>query len=255
MLHCDGWGRNLSDARPWLTVLIPAYNEEACLADSVGQVLARLDSLGVAGEVLIVDDASRDRTAAIADALAAAHPAVVRVCHHPVNQGIGGGFVSGVAGAWGEWMILIPADLALDLAELSKYLDAARTADVVVGVRAGRGDYTHYRMLVSRLNIRAIQLLFGMPLRQFNYISLYRVDLLRRIEIEYWQSAFFFAEVLIKLRDLGARLVEVDIGYVPRASGHATGAATSFILRTAADMLRYRLRWAQRRGRPPARKK
>jgi glycosyltransferase involved in cell wall biosynthesis len=168
-----------------------------------------------------------------------------------VNRGIGGGFRTGVAEAGGEHMILIPADLALDLAELEKYLHAAQEADVVVGVCEVRGDYTPYRLLVSWLNIRAIQLLFHMPLRQFNYVSLYRLDWLRCIEIEYWQSAFFFAEVLIKLRDLGARLVEVDVGYAPRAGGRATGARPGFILRTAGDMLHCwgrRYRRANNRG-------
>jgi glycosyltransferase involved in cell wall biosynthesis len=169
----------------------------------------------------------------------------VRVCHHPVNQGIGGGFLTGVHEARGQWMILIPADLALDLDELDKYLAAAASADVVVGVRSGRGDYTGYRLLVSRTNVQAIRWLFHLPLRQFNYISMYRLDWLRRIQIEYWHSAFFYAEILVKLRDLGARLVEVDIGYVPRAGGRATGARTRYILHTATDMLRFWAHWVR----------
>jgi len=227
---------------PYLTVLMPAYNEESCLARSVDLVRAKLAEMAIAFEVLVVNDASRDRTAAIADGLAASHPDV-RACHHPVNQGIGGGFLTGVSEARGQWMILIPADLAMDLNELSRYLDAAASADVVVGVRGGRGDYTRYRLLVSLANVRAIQLLFGLPLRQFNYISMYRLDLLRRVEIHYWRSAFFYAEVLVKLRDLGARLVEVDIPYIARSGGQATGANGRYIAHTAMDMLHFWVTW------------
>ena len=222
---------------------MPAYNEETCLALSVEQVLARLEALDIPAEILIVDDASRDRTPAIARSLAARH-AGVRVYHHAANRGIGGGFLTGVREACGEWMMLIPADLALDLDELHKYVDAAPAADVVVGVRGGRGDYTPYRMLVSRLNVKAIQLLFGMRLRQYNYISMYRLDWLRRIEIRYWHTAFFYAEILIKLQALGARLVEVDVAYVPRVGGRATGARLAYIVRTARDMLQF---WLRRR--------
>lgn len=218
-----------------LTVLVPAFNEEAGLESSVTLLRTQLAQLGISFEILIVNDASRDRTGEIADELARCFPEV-RVVHHPTNRGIGGGFLTGVAEARGEWLILIPADLAMDLAELSKYLRAAEDADVVVGIRSDRSDYSGWRLLVSWLNIRLIQLLFAMPQRQFNYISMYRLSVLRQMRIEYWRSAFFHAETLIKARDLGYRLVEVEVHYVPRASGRATGAKPGLILRTLRDM-------------------
>jgi glycosyltransferase involved in cell wall biosynthesis len=232
-------------AGPQLTVLMPAYNEAAGLAVGVTEVQAKLDALGVDHEVLVVDDGSRDGTGAIADGLAAADPRV-RVVHHPVNLGIGGGFRSGVAAAQGRWLILIPADLAMDLDELPKYLAAAAAgADIAVGVRSDRRDYSPFRRVVSWANIAAIRGLFGMHLRQYNYISLYRVSVLRRMEIRYWRSAFFFAEVLIKARDLGCRLVEVEVRYNPRTTGRATGAQLRLIARTGRDILAY---WWERRA-------
>ena len=230
---------------PQLSVVMPAYNEEAGLARNVVLLAARLAQLGVIFEILIVDDASMDRTGAIADGLAAADRRV-RAFHHPANRGIGGGFVSGVAAATGEWLILIPADLALDLAELGKYLEAARDADVIVGVRSDRSDYSGYRLLVSWLNIRLIQILFGMRERQFNYISMYRLAVLRRMRIEYWRSAFFHAETIIKAKALGYRLAEVEISYVPRTSGQPTGARPKLLIRTVRDMLRFWIRWELR---------
>lgn len=231
--------------RPFLTVLMPAYNEEAGLSHAAHAVLDELEGMGVDTEVLIVNDCSTDRTGEIADTLAAAHDSV-RVVHHPVNRGIGGGFVTGVVHAQGEWLILIPADLALDLSELQKYLDAAPDADVVVGVRSDRRDYTFFRLLVSWLNIRLIQMLFGMEQRQFQYISMYRMTLLREMDIEYWRSAFFLAEIMIKACTLGRRLVEVEVQYVPRETGQATGANLALIARTGKDMLRFWFRWVLR---------
>lgn len=230
--------------RPFLTVLMPAYNEEAGLAHNVGLLLGRLDEVDVNVELLIVDDGSRDRTGEIADELAARYDQV-RAVHHPVNRGIGAGFVTGVAQARGEWLILIPADLALDLNELPRYLEAAPAADIVVGIRSDRSDYTPFRLLVSWINIHLIQVLFGMKQRQFNYISMYRLEVLREIEIEYWQSAFFFAEIMIKAQTLGRRLVEVEIRYVPRTTGRATGAKAGLIARTVRDMLHFWLRWVR----------
>ena len=129
-----------------LTVFIPAFNEEANLEYCVKVVHTTLQALGVRSEILIVDDASTDRTARLADALAAADPDI-QVAHHERNGGIGQAFLTAVRLARGEWMILIPADLALDPSELHRYLESAAGADIVVGLRSNRSDYTWARTL------------------------------------------------------------------------------------------------------------
>jgi|SRR5579859_4820558 len=231
--------------RPALSVLIPAYNERASLAVCVATVKSRLDTLAIDAEFLIVDDGSTDGTAQIAEAVAAEMPQL-RVIHHPHNRGIGAAFKTGAAAAAGEWLILIPADLALDVAELGKYLEAAPGADVVVGNRSDVSDYSIFRRLVHVANIRLIQVLFQMPLHQYQYISLYRLALLHEMDIEYTDSAFFLAEILIKARALGARLAEVSIRYVPRRAGRATGAHGRQIIYTLRDMGSFWWRWAWR---------
>ncbi len=223
---------------PLLTVAMPAYNEEANLPRNVPRLAAKLAELQPSFEIVIVDDGSKDATPQIADRLAAEDPRV-RVVHHPVNRGIGAGFASAVQAAQGTRFILIPADLALDLDELHKYLDAAAIADIVVGCRSDRSDYSAFRKLVSVVNIWLIQTLFQMKIRQYNYISLYRTDILKNMELEYTDSAFFFAEILIKARDQGYRLVEVDINYVPRTDGQQTGANRRLIRRTVTDLFAY----------------
>jgi glycosyltransferase involved in cell wall biosynthesis len=228
-----------------LTVIMPAYNEEAGLVRAVDLLRSYLSELGIAFEILIVNDASRDHTGELANGLAERY-AEVRAIHHPENRGIGGGFVTGVAEARGDWLILIPADLALQLAELSKYFNAAEDADVIVGIRSDRSDYSDYRLLVSWINIRLIQILFGMTERQFNYISMYRLAVLRQMRIEYWRSAFFHAETIIKAKALGYRLAEVEISYTPRTSGRPTGARPKLLVSTVRDMLRFWVRWTVR---------
>jgi glycosyltransferase involved in cell wall biosynthesis len=232
---------------PWLTVVMPAYNEEAGLTRSVTLLASHLQSEQVRAEILIVDDCSTDRTGQLARDLVERYAedqmVTIRVCRHEANRGIGGGLMTGVAEARGEWLILIPADLALDLSELSKYTNAAPAADFVVGIRSDRRDYTVFRRVVSEVNIGLVRLLFHMEQRQFQYISMYRLTALRGIDIEYWRSAFFHAEILIKARDLGYRIVEVEVRYVPRTSGRASGARWKLIGRTGRDMIHYWTKW------------
>jgi len=227
---------------PSVTVFVPAYNEEGNLANCVEVLLSKMDELGVASEILIVDDGSRDGTACLADKLSA-QQARVRAVHHARNMGIAGAFRTAAGLAQGEWMILIPADLPLHPDELRRYFDASPGADIVVGLRSDRSDYTLLRRLVSGVNIFLIRTLFGMKLHQFQYISMYRMEVLRQIEIEYWRSAFFLAEILIKARDQGRRLVEVDIRYAPRVSGKPTGAKLKLIIHTVFDIFHFWLRW------------
>ena len=232
-----------------LSILMPACNEEGGLAASVGSVLRQIDTLQIDAELLIVDDGSRDRTGRLAEKLATQEPRI-RVFRHPSTLGIGGGFLTGVREARGEFLILIPADLAMDLDDLPKYLAVSKQADIVVGLCRRYSDYTLFRRIVHDTNIRLIRLLFGMRLRQFQYICLYRLDVLREMRIEYWHSAFFHAEVLIKATAMGRRLVEVEITGAPRAAGRATGARWALILRTVRDMFRFWSHWIQpNRGR------
>jgi glycosyltransferase involved in cell wall biosynthesis len=238
----------MNPPNPFVTVVIPAYNEEQNLPATVQVLSDKLNTLVPSYELLIVDDASRDRTGVIADQLAATAPCI-RVFHHPENRGIGGGFVTGVENARGEWFTLIPADLALDPDELAKYFSAAQNADVVVGLRSDKDDYTLFRKLVSWTNITLVQILFGMREKQFQYISLYRRKVFDEIKIEFFKSAFFHAEILIKAKARGYRLTEVEISYVARSAGRATGAKWKQILMTVRDMLYFWFRgdWRTRK--------
>lgn len=233
---------------PYLTVGMPAYNEAENLPVNVPRLGAKLDELGVSYEIVVVDDGSADATGRIAQDLARRDERV-RVCRHAENRGIGAGFMTAAAAARGEFFIIVPADLALDLDQLPKYLDAAQDADVIVGQSTARTDNSAIRRLVSWANVFLIRALFRMPQRQFNYVSMYRTRVLRETDIRYTGSALFYAEILVKARDLGYRLRTVDIAYVPRAGGRQTGTRPGLVLRTARDLLHFRLTY---RGRPRA---
>ena len=235
----------MPEQKPFLTVFIPAYNEESNLPNCVRTILAKMAELSVTVEILVIDDGSRDGTFAVANLLAAQDQRV-RVVRHVRNLGVGGAFLTAVQHARGEFLILIPADLAIHPDELAKYLEAAPGADIVVGLRSDRSDYTLARRIVSWSNIHLIQLLFGMKERQFQYICLYRMAVFQQVHVEFWRSAFFHAEILIKAKTLGFRLVEVDIRYAPRLTGRATGAKFLLILKTVQDILLFWLRWISR---------
>src|ERR1043165_9581998 len=104
-----------------VTLAMPAYNEAPNLDRVAAEALAALAATGADGELLIVDDGSRDGTGGIADRLAL-REARVRVVHHDVNRGFSGAMTTALREARGEWVFLVPADGQLDMSELSRFL-------------------------------------------------------------------------------------------------------------------------------------
>ena len=93
--------------RPLISVITPAFNEEAILTQNLGKLCDHLDGLldRYRWELLVINDGSVDRTGALADAFAAGRPGV-RVIHHPVNLNLGQGIRTGFAHARGEYIVV-----------------------------------------------------------------------------------------------------------------------------------------------------
>src|SRR5436189_31221 len=95
---------------PRLSYFFPAHDEAANLEGLVNEALETLPTLADAFEIIAVDDGSKDATGALADGLAAAHPGIVRVVHHPTNLGYGAALRSGFGAARYEHVAFTDGD-------------------------------------------------------------------------------------------------------------------------------------------------
>jgi glycosyltransferase involved in cell wall biosynthesis len=243
---------------PRLSYFFPAHNEAANIEALVEEALATLPTLAETFEVIAVDDGSRDATGAIADRLAAAHPGVVRVVHHPTNLGYGEALRSGFRAARYDLVAFTDGDRQFRVADLGRLL--ARLAepdrpDAVVGYRLHRAD-PPIRTLYARLYRLANRIWFGLRVRDVDCAcKVFRREALADVAVESG-GAFFSAELLIKLVARGRRIVEVGVPHHPRRAGSPTGAKPSVIWRAVKDFWSLRLRlWIDReralaRGRP-----
>ena len=121
---------------PRLTVVIPAYNEEKRILDTLGRVHDHLASQDYTSEILVVDDGSIDDTLHVVQGFADEHSSV-RTLHHEPNRGKGYAVRAGVLSARGENVLICDADLATPIEELDsfwKHLSAG--ADIVIASRA-----------------------------------------------------------------------------------------------------------------------
>lgn len=143
-----------------LSVVIPAYNEEDRLGATLEKVLAHLDRRGLESEVLVVDDGSTDRTAAVAGGLGDSR---VQVLRQSPNQGKGAAVRRGLAASRGRRVLISDADLSTPIEELERLEPRLDEVAVVLGSRAVEGARLTrrqplYREVMGKVFNRIVQL-------------------------------------------------------------------------------------------------
>ena len=221
-----------------LSVFFPCYNEQDNIAPLTRKTASLLEGLAADWEIIIVDDGSRDRTAAVADALAAEDPRI-RVVHHGANKGYGMALRSGFAAASKQYVFYTDGDGQFDVAELPKLLDRIGSADIVSGCRRNRQD-----PLMRKINGACWSWLVQRMLRfrcrdVDSAFKLYRREIFDRIELKS-TGALIDAEVLARAAHLGYRIQTVPVQHLPRKAGTQTGAKLRVILRAFKELLRLR---------------
>jgi dolichol-phosphate mannosyltransferase len=205
-----------------LSILIPAYREEATIAEILRRVAAiDTTSEGFAKEVIVCDDGSDDRTFAIASA-AAGEDATIRVVRHDRNQGKGAAIRTALEHARGDYCLIQDADLEYEVSDYPALLrPAAGGADVVYGSRflanpRPTGMATA-NFVANRILSTAANLLYGLSITdEATCFKLFRTELLRSLELE-CTGFEFCPEVTAKLGRRGVPIVEVPIAYTARA--------------------------------------
>jgi glycosyltransferase involved in cell wall biosynthesis len=229
--------------RPAVSVVLPAYNEEANLERTVRELLPVLEQTAADYEILIVDDGSRDETAAIAARLAAEVPRL-RVLRHDRNRGYGAALRTGFAAARREWILLLDADGQFRPGELPRFIAAAGRADLIIGSREQRADPPHRRLFAAVWRLLT-GVLLGVRARDTNCgFKLMRAAVIQALDLQAG-GALISAELLAKARRSGAVIVELPVTHAPRRYGRQTGGSVRVMLRAYYELAR--LAWRIRR--------
>lgn len=219
-----------------VSFVLPAYNEEENIEKAVDATVAIAARHCSAFEVIVVDDGSSDRTAALVLARAEEHPEV-RLVQHPANLGYGQALRSGFAEARLEFVFYTDADNQFDMNELPLLLAWADRADVVAGFRRVRQDPVMRRANAWAWN-RLVRALFYVPVRDIDCaFKLYRREPLAAVDIES-RGAMIDTEIMVKLARRGSAIVEVGVTHLPRTAGTARGAKPRVILRALGEVWR-----------------
>ena len=131
-----------------LSIVIPAYNEAAAIAGVVARLIETLDRQGFASyEILVVDDGSKDGTAAKVRGL---NPKL-RVVEHPYNLGNGAAVKTGIRQAYGALLVFMDADGQNNPEDIPRFVEGCQRFDMVVGARSRGSQAGWHRWLANSL--------------------------------------------------------------------------------------------------------
>lgn len=229
-----------------LSIFFPMWNEEQYIHRAVRAAKEICDQLVADAEIgdyelIVVDDASTDRTAEYADALVAADPRI-RVVHHERNRKLGGSIKSGFAAATGDVVLYTDADLPFEMIELVRALRVLRNyeADMVSAYRLDRTGEGLRRAVYSWVYNWLIQLAFGTRLRDINFaFKLCRRRVLDAVTLSS-EGSFIDAELVIRAQRAGFTILQIGVDYFPRTRGVSTLSSLGVIRTMLGELLRLR---------------
>jgi glycosyltransferase involved in cell wall biosynthesis len=234
--------------RPSISLLIPAYNEEATLEATVIRGLEVVRACSDDYEVVMLDDASRDRTAQIMDQIKSRDPEHIRALRHESNKGIAATFEDLYLAASKNYLFLIPGDNEFPAEVLHQIVPMLSSYDIVICRRTYK-PYTMWRTIVSTCYRWLPRLLFGVDLRDAGSVKCVKREIYTNIAITS-KDVFVEAERLIRAVRRNYRLGFIDIRQELRQAGVARGARLSVVVRSFADMLALWIRLVILRQKP-----
>lgn len=249
-----------------VSMLAWAYNEEMNVEGFVERAMELLDRCCEDYELVLIDDASTDRTLEIARELQARYPAL-RVVHNERNMNSGWNTRIAIQAARKEFLFWQTVDWSYDITHLRHFLELLKHYDVVQGVRvvdrepeflrrwkvlglfrqtqiAKRSD-NFVKAVVSVTNYLVVRTLFGMPLRDYQNVTFYPTALIQSCHLE-GTSSFVNPECLLKAFWKGRRFKEVPIGFLKREKGEAKGTRIRAVVSSIWDIVVHWHRWVVR---------
>jgi glycosyltransferase involved in cell wall biosynthesis len=240
---------------PFLSLIIPAHNEEHRLPPTLMALNAHLSRQPYESEILVVENGSRDLTAVVAEAFAADHPHVRVIREHGRGKGLA--VRRGMREAHGQYRFICDADLSMPIEELAKFLPPQLdNYDVAIGSREAPGARRYnepaYRHVQGRVFSTLVKV-FALPGFEDTQCGFkcFRGEVAEDLfRVQVFDGMSFDVEVLYIARQRGYRIVEVPIDWYYQAESRVHPILDP--LRMLRDILIIRRNW--RRGKYERRK-
>jgi glycosyltransferase involved in cell wall biosynthesis len=216
---------------------MPAFDEEASLERVIRDLVRALDGSGLRYEVLVVDDGSRDRTAAVCERLAR-EIGSLRLERHDRHRGLGAAWRTCIGASRGEWVFVQPADGQVPPTTARHHFETKGDADVVIGVRQP-WQRPLARTVLTRVFHLVTRLALGLDLPDFGACFLFRGALVRSLPTVSGDAGVaIVCEWLFLARRAGAVFAERPVDLLPRVSGRSKSGHVRDSVGTLLDLAR-----------------
>lgn len=215
------------------------FNEELNIEHAMSAAVEACTRYADDYELIIVDDASTDRSPFLVACHAVENPRI-RMIRHERNRKLGGSLRTGFAAATKDLVLYMDADLPFDPDALGRAMRAMEVtgADLVAGYRLDRTLEGPRRTLYSYLYNGLIGVLFGWPHRDINFsFKLLRREVLEAVELKS-EGSLIDAELIVKARNRGFTIQQIGLDYFPRIRGQSHLSSPRVILKIFAELVK-----------------
>jgi dolichol-phosphate mannosyltransferase len=213
-----------------ISVVLPCFNEEANIGNTIKDVSSWMQHASMEGEIIVVNDGSRDGTAALLEHLRESMP-MLRIVHHEKNQGYGVAVRSGCDASTKDIIVFMDSDGQFHAEDIALLLASIDQFEVVTGRRRHRADSfvrNTYGKVLGLLNLAV----FGLWVRDVNCgLKAFRKSTWPKIRPVHGVEKLFNTELFMRLKQQGIPWATIDVPHYPRTAGAQTGGSPRVILR------------------------
>jgi len=221
---------------PDISVIMPALNEERNISAAMANTLRAFDDCSLKGELVVINDGSRDRTPDLVRELASRDPRV-KLLDHPAPRGIGASFWDGVEAAGGAAVVMLPGDNENDPWEIFRYYPLLTHVDIVIPFVFNKQARSLFRNALSFFYRFIINTSFLVNFNYTNGTVIYRRSMLRGLK--HHSTGFFFqTDILVRSVKEGYLFAEVPYRLGARSSGVSKAVSFPSFLQVVKGYLR-----------------
>jgi len=222
-----------------ISIVLPCYNERENIAAAVRDVRAWMGGAGHEGEIIVVDDGSRDDSATILRALQQEIPNL-KIVTHEKNQGYGLAVRSGLDAAAAEWIGFMDSDLQFEAKDFDLLLRHADSYSFLTGPRAHRPD-TFVRNPLGKTPGAMNVIVFLLWVRDVNCgMKIFKREIWPAIRPTRGVEKLFNTEMFIRLKQNRIPWKTVNVPHYPRKAGSPTGGSVRVIIRMFQELMKIR---------------
>lgn len=223
-----------------ISAVIAAYNEQNNILSLIKKTDGVLKQKNFDYEIIVVNDGSQDNTLSILEELTLKYPRL-KIINHTQNKGYGATVVSGLKASRYELIFFTDGDNQFNVEEIDKLLLYIDNADLVAGYRVKRSD--HFFRKINALAWNAlIRFLFKVKVKDLDCaFKLFRKAILEEMDLKKVKSqgAMINAEILVRLKKINAKIIEVPVSHFYRKFGKQTGASLKVIAKAFKELIMF----------------